>query len=58
MEKNKLANLKTFQIARESFFLYKGGPVFKPLVFLLGHVVENYVISLNVVGFTLSVGKV
>ena len=56
--KQKLANLKTFLIDKESFYTRVAlGPVFKPLAVLLAHVVQNYVISLNVVGFTLSVGN-
>ena len=56
--KQKLANLKTFLIDKESFYTRVAlGPVFKPLAVLLVHVVQNYVISLNVVGFTLSVGN-
>ena len=57
-KKQELANLKAFLIDKESFYSRVAlGPVFKPLAVLLVHVVQNYVISLNVVGFTLSVGN-
>ena len=56
--KQKLANLKTFRVDKESFYTRVAlSPVFKPLALLLVHVVQNYVISLNVVCLTLSVGK-
>ena len=52
--RQKLANFKAFQIDKESFSTRVAlGPVFKPLALLLVHVVQNYVISLNVVCFSL-----